>query len=205
MWQATSIIQKTGRKAYGSYELSLPKLRGILFLIDMDNRYLTISTTAQMIRYMTDYRIEEALNEAKPYASDGEYYNVFVTLGNKTLDYLEIGMASGQKNVHLETGEVSVYRHISFFEGLIALVAALVVGGIYFGVTAGKYRLKFGTYSYDFRKHSDFCLTHEKDKLIHHMVTRREIPTESSSDGDSGVSSVHSTDDNDHGGGSVGF
>ena len=38
--------------------------RGALFLIDMDNREIYLSTTGLMIRYMTDARVERLLDEA---------------------------------------------------------------------------------------------------------------------------------------------
>ena len=47
---------------------------GILFLIDMDNRELYISTNGQMIRYMTDSRINDVLDDVYNYAADADYY-----------------------------------------------------------------------------------------------------------------------------------
>ena len=45
---------------------------GNLFLIDMDNRELYIRPTE--IRYMTDSRIEDVLDDVYGYASDADYY-----------------------------------------------------------------------------------------------------------------------------------
>lgn len=52
----------------------VPTTRGILFLIDMDNRELYISTNGQMIRYMTDSRINDVLDDVYNYAADADYY-----------------------------------------------------------------------------------------------------------------------------------
>ena len=46
---------------------------GILYYIDMDDRYHYLSTTGAMIDYMTDARIENAIDEVTRYLSAGAY------------------------------------------------------------------------------------------------------------------------------------
>ena len=131
---------------------------GVALLIDMDNREIYISTCGGAIRYLTDARLDSILDEAYGYVSDGDYAGCLNVMLDGVSSYYERGIPKGQHNYDTETRDVSVYRSLTFTEIMVAVLAALAVGGIFFGVTVGKYRLKFGTWQYPFRDYGEVNL-----------------------------------------------
>ena len=77
---------------------------GILFLIDMDNRELYISTNGQMIRYMTDSRINDVLDDVYNYAADADYYGAAAAFLTDTEKCYSNGISRDQYNYDTETG-----------------------------------------------------------------------------------------------------
>ena len=105
---------------------------GMIYLIDMDNREIYLSTCGEAIRYLTDSRIDHILDEAYNCVADGDYYGTFVTFFDETDYYLNQGIPSDQYNYDVETGEKDYYydsyeapKRITLMEFVIALVAAL--------------------------------------------------------------------------------
>lgn len=183
---------------------------GILYLIDMDNREIYLSTCGNAIRYLTDSRIDHILDEAFYYVADGDYYGTFVTFFDETEDYLNQGIPSDQYNYDTETGERDYYydsyeepKRITLTEIVIALVAALAVAGGTAGFITAKYQLKFEDFHYDAYTDSDLQLSVKQDQLINKFVTHRRIPKNNGSSGGGGSrSSVHrSSSGRSHGGG----
>lgn len=184
---------------------------GVAVLIDMDNREITISTCGEAIRYLTDGRIEETLDEAYYDVSDGAYGDCLMTMLDGVDYAYDAGIPSGQYNYDIQTGEVSVYRSITWVEALGAAGLAVAVGVIIYVVVVGRYRLKFGAYQYDFRDNSNVALREKEDRFVHETTTHRRIPRQTSSGGSSsrsssGRSSTHrSSSGRSHGGGSRKF
>lgn len=132
---------------------------GVLFLIDMENGELWISTEGDMIRYLTDARIEAILDDVFGYAADGEFYESAVCF----LDDLEIcvsnGIAKDQYNYNEETGAVSRYRSIRWYEFLFAFLISAAVAGIAVFSVVRDYGMKnSGT-----RLAANFNLSYRKD------------------------------------------
>ena len=183
---------------------------GVALLIDMDNREITISTCGDAIRYLTDSRIDYILDDAYTDISNGRYGDCLETMLDGVTDYYHAGIPNGQYNYDTETGAVSVHRKITIVEFLIALAVAVGVGLVIYGGVVGKYRLKFNTYKYDFRKNGHVKLNIKDDSFINQTVTHRHIPRQTSSGGggghSSGRSSTHrSSSGRSHGGGSRKF
>ena len=102
---------------------------GVLLLLDMDNREIAVSTSGKMIRYLTDVRVETILDDVYERMVDEEYYEAAsVFLSDVEVCY-ENGIAGDQFTYDQETGRVSVYRRITVFEFLTALLLAAVCGG----------------------------------------------------------------------------
>lgn len=74
----------------------------------MDNRELYISTTGQMIRYMTDSRIEDVLDDVYGYASDADYYGAASAFLADTETCYANGISKDQYNYDTETGKTAV-------------------------------------------------------------------------------------------------
>ena len=70
---------------------------GIIFLIDMANRYPYISTTGEAILMYDDVRIDNMHNDAYSYLKSGDYYKAFETYGNSASDYASVGVPKSNK------------------------------------------------------------------------------------------------------------
>lgn len=185
---------------------------GVALLIDMDNREIAISTCGIAIRYLTDDRIDDILDEAYNDVSDAAYGDCLDTMLSGVEGYYHAGISEGQYNYDTETGKVSVYRTLTLTEALTALLVAAAAGVVVYVSVLGKYRLKFDTYKYEFRKNGRVNLRVKNDRFINQTVTQRRIPKQTSSSGrssthhSSGRSSTHrSSSGRSHGGGSRKF
>ena len=176
---------------------------GVCFLIDMDNREIYMSTTGSAIRILTDHRIDSIMDDSYEYAGDGEYAKCFETMIRETEDSFHEGIESGQYNYDRDTGEISkAPNRLTVWDMLISLIAAAVAGGAVIAVIAGKYRLKFGGWQYDFKSNSRLDLTNKTDRLVNTFRTVHHIQRDSG--GGSGSSGSCSTTHHSSGGGTHG-
>lgn len=176
---------------------------GVCFLIDMDNREIYMSTTGSAIRILTDHRIDSIMDDSYEYAGDGEYAKCFETMIRETEDSFHEGIESGQYNYDRDTGEISkAPNRLTVWDMLISLIAAAAAGGAVIAVIAGKYRLKFGGWQYDFKSNSRLDLTNKTDRLVNTFRTAHHIQRDSG--GGSGSSGPHSTTHHSSGGGTHG-
>lgn len=176
---------------------------GVCFLIDMDNREIYMSTTGSAIRILTDHRIDSIMDNSYEYAGDGEYAKCFETMIRETEDSFHEGIESGQYNYDRDTGEISkAPNRLTVWDMLISLIAAVAAGGAVIAVIAGKYRLKFGGWQYDFKSNSRLDLTNKTDRLVNTFRTAHHIQRDSG--GGSGSSGARSTTHHSSGGGTHG-
>lgn len=194
---------------------------GALCVIDMDNRQLYISTEGDMIRYLTDERIESIMDNAIGYVGDGEYAQGISVMLEDIKSYVAAGIVDGQYNYDRDTGEVSVYRKraVTFFEGLIAFLAAGTLAVLPCISTVKKYKMESEkrqalNYHLAYRGASAFAFTLTNDLFINKMVSQRRINQNVSGGGSGrsggrssgGRSTVHrSGGGRSHGGGGRGF
>ncbi len=221
-WQMNFLIVTTedtegktaGDYADDFYDLHFPENTqedGVLYLIDMEHREIYLSTSGIAIRYLTDQRIENLLDDAYGYVSEGDYFGTFESFLEGTVSYLKKGIPSDQYNYDTETGEIDPYKpkyQITPMECLIALIAGLAAAGGAMLFVKAKYQLKFEDFHYDAYTDSEVELTVREDHLINTMVTHRRIPRddEHSGGGHSSGSSVHhSSGGRSHGGGGRNF
>lgn len=169
---------------------------GVCFLIDMDNREIYLCTTGEAIRYLTDNRIEEVLDQGYPYVSSGDYGNCFTAMIESTQEMYGRGIYADQYNRE---------EHVPGLKGpeiLLAFAAALAASGILVLLVVRKYRVSINTYRYDFHSNSQVDLRVREDRFINQFVTRRTIPKANSGHG----SSTHSSaGGGTHGGGGRSF
>lgn len=164
---------------------------GMIYIIDMDNREINLTTCGLAIRYLTDDRINSILDDAYEYVAEGDYYGTFVAYFDSTEYYLNQGIPKDQYNYDTETGKVEYYdepARITSVEFLIALIAGLAaaVGTVAF-VTA-KYQLKFEDFHYNAHTASEVKLSVKQDRLVNKFVTHRRIPRNNGSSGGGGKS-----------------
>ncbi|MCI8886910.1 MAG: TPM domain-containing protein [Hungatella sp.] len=190
---------------------------GILFLIDMDNRELTFSTCGRAVRIFTDERIGHMLDGVYEGASEGDYRACADMFLSDAKRYVEAGIQGGQYNYDTETGKISVYRSIRWYEALLALaVSAFTAGAVCMGVK-GRYameesRQQIKNLNMAYRAEARFAYDNRGDRLVNQFVTSRVIPRSTGGGhgggglSSSGRSSTHrSSGGRSHGGGSRKF
>ena len=189
---------------------------GILFLIDMDNRELYISTNGQMIRYMTDSRINDVLDDVYNYAADADYYGAAAAFLTDTEKCYSNGISRDQYNYDTETGKISRYHHLDWYEILIAIGVAAACGGTAVATVLRSYSLHgedkrmAANFKLSYRRDSRFTMGNVlADALLTSYITQQVIQTQKNnrpgSGGGSfsggGRSSTHSYGGSSHGGG----
>jgi uncharacterized protein len=176
----------------------------------MNNREITVSTSGQMIRYITDARLSTLLDSVAPYLTGGEYgQGAFMALAQLSV-YLSNGIPSGQYNED-EEGAIDRYvkpRAVTLGEAAIAMLAGLASGAVLFFAIRHAYAMKGSAYKYDLQKNTTVNVTGATDVYLRTQVTR--TPRASSSSGGGGIgglrSSTHrSSSGRIHGGGSRRF
>lgn len=78
---------------------------GILYYIDMDDRYHYLSTTGVMQDYLTDARIENAIDEVTRYLSAGAYAQGASQMISIVRQYIRDGIPEGQYRYDVVTGQ----------------------------------------------------------------------------------------------------
>ena len=182
---------------------------GAAVLIDMDNREIAVSTSGEVIRYLTDDRIDGILDDAYEDVSNEAYSACLGTMVEGISEAYDAGIPAGQYNYDTETGEVSRHRTVTWMEILIAVILAVGSGAAVYAAVVGRYRLRFGGYQYDFRTNGTLRLDKKEDRFVDTVTTHRRIQTQSGgsgSGGGGGRSSTHrSRSGRSHGGGSRKF
>ena len=183
---------------------------GALLLIDMDNRELCISPEGKMVRYLTDSRIEAVLDDMYGYAAAGDYYQA----AGAFMEDLEVcydnGIAADQYNYDSETGKISRYRSVRWYEALFALAAAAACGGFAVLGVVREYNMRDeesrmeANFKLSYRKDSAFRMTQQVIASQDHRSSGRSGGGRSLSSG--GRSTTHrSSSGRSHGGGSRKF
>lgn len=197
------------------------KKSGILFLIDMDNRELVLSTDGECIRIFTDARIESILDDTYEGAVEGDYAASVEAFLEDARYYVKKGIVAGQYNYDTETGAISVYKSIRWYEALLAFaVSFIVAGGACLNVKR-QYKMEptssqKNNLNMAYRADSKFAFYDRNDVMVNSYVTTQVIPKKTTSSGgrssgggsrsSSTRSSTHrSSSGRSHGGGSRRF
>ena len=188
---------------------------GALFLIDMDNREIYILPVGAMNRFLTDERWNAILDDAYNEISQKEYRACAQSFLNGVTQYYKAGIPGGQFNYDKETGEVSVYRSIRWYEAALALLIGGAVAAAACGGVAAQYSMK-GTRILAkntlmaYRGISRFQYSNQTDDLINKTVTHVFIPPSNKGNGgggggggfsSGGQSTVHTSSGRTMGGG----
>lgn len=184
---------------------------GLLFLIDMDNREIYISTCGSGISYFTDQRINNMLDDAYDYVSDGDYYNACQSFLKNTDSYIKAGIPSNQFSYEGEF--VSSAKHKPFTNSygepltneniLLSVVAALLGGALIAFIVRFIVKRTYTHPRYTTPQTTPDDLSVRYSQKEDHFVTshtsRVKIETSSSSSG--GSSTHRSSSGRSHGGG----
>lgn len=166
---------------------------GVICVIDMDNREITVRAFGDCRFYITDNRTERILDAGYEAIQEERYGDTLKAMLREVKTAYEREEPGKNHLYDEDTEEITTYqqekqRGITRLEFLIAAAAAVAAGGITVGGIIGKYRLKFGGYKYPIEKNSSLNLRNQKDHLVNEFVTHRHIERESSSGSKSGGS-----------------
>ena len=185
---------------------------GVLYLIDMENREIHISTSGIMIYYLTDARIEQCLDDGYEYVSGSRYASGFQAMIRDTVSYVKSGEGADYTRDR-DTGEIIWLndpgkKRITTTEGLLAGLLGLLAGGGPMAGVFARYRMKTGGYQYDYRSNHGLNLYRRSDDFRTRRVTSRRIPKNRDGGGGfggGGGSTTHSSGGHSFGGGSRKF
>lgn len=164
---------------------------GVLFLIDMDNREIYMSTTGNAIKMYNDYRINSALDAVYQYMTDEDYYE-------GVTEYIEVISDYASK------GLPTVSETKSFSETLlISLGVGLVVTFIIMFILIKKNKLvRKATTAKEYLNKESVNINNVGEVFIGSNTVKHKIEHDSSSGG----SSTHSgSSGRSHGGGGRSF
>lgn len=186
------------------------KHSGVLFLIDMDNREIYISTTGYAIDLLTDYRINAILDAAYPYMPEQSYNMAAKAFLDGTEAFVEEGMVEGHYRYDTDKGRIVRPFYYYVVKLMIGMIAGAVVGLVVCTIIKAKYKAKFPKGTYSYKQNGKIRIETQRDDFLNQTVTHRRIPKQTSSGGSSrssgssssGRSSVHhSSSGRSHGGG----
>jgi len=180
----------------GGFGFGGPDGPGILYLIDMDNRRMEISTAGTAITYFTDDRIETILDKVYNDVSDGNYFDS----GKTFIKYVGLIM-------NLPPGERIPNQPMTWVHVLICFVAALIIGSIIVllmllpSLRGGKITVSGNDYFVS----SSANVKSRQDIFVNKTVTRRKIEPPKNNGGGGGSSTRTSSSGRTHGGGGRSF
>lgn len=135
---------------------------GVLFLFDMENRELWICPVGTMTRYLTDSRQDAILDDIYEYASEGNFYGAAKAFVEDVEICYDNGIAGDQYNQDVNTGKISRYHTIAWYEVLIAFAVAAACGGAaVFSVVR-----EYGLHGDETKLAANFKLSYRKDSAF---------------------------------------
>lgn len=176
---------------------------GVLFLVDMDNREIYMSTTGDAISMYSDLRIDMTLDAIYQEFSDKNYLQGITKFVTILENYDTMGLPSNKDSKYTIGADGDIYRSIPW---LIILGVPLVVTVIVIGVMIRKNKLvRVATSSREYLDKDSLKMKTLSDRLISTNTVAIPIST-NSSDGFGGGSSTHSgSSGSSHGGGGHSF
>lgn len=169
---------------------------GVLFLIDMYNREIYMTTTGYAINMYDDYRINEALDSVYTYMSDEDYYEGVSNFIDILDNYAGEGLPSYDYS--------GSYEEKSILEVLgVSVVISLVVTAIIIGILIFKNRMvRKATTAREYLNKESVVVNNVGEIFVNSNTIKHKIEHNSSSGG----SSTHSGSSGvSHGGGGRSF
>ena len=152
-------------------------------------------------------RIDNILDDAYYYVSEGDYAGCLSAMLSGAEKYYNAGIHEDQYNYDVETGAVSHYHKLTWMEVVPVLFLSVGVGVVIYLLVVRSYSIKGGRDSYQYTHYGKVDLTDFDDRFVHQTVTHHRIQTNSGgsgghSSGGGHRSSVHrSSSGRSHGGG----
>ena len=172
-----------------------PGRDGLLFLIDMDNREIYLSTSGSAIGLFTDSRVEAILDDAYAPLAEGDYYGAANRFLQGVRRYASLPPDSQNQTASLNPNSTPPEEAQGLTAGKVgvAVLGGAAAGLIFFGVVSARYRYKDPKYTYPLREKGRLQLTETNDVFLGQHVTHRRIqtPPKGGSGGSNGGSASH--------------
>lgn len=179
---------------------------GALLLLDMNQREIYLSTSGNMIDYITDKRRDQLLDDVAEAMKNGDYYQASRVYLSNMKGFVDDGVPSGSYRIDETTGKITYYKSITPLEFTIGLIIAAIAAIGFFVSVRLRYQLKAGTYRYPYRQNAQLNVTERQDQLVNSFVTTRRIPKASNNNrGGGGGSTTNSSGGGTFGGGGRSF
>lgn len=162
---------------------------GVLFLIDMQNREIYMSTTGTAIEMYNDYRINEALDSVYTYMSDEDYYEGT----SNYIDIIKDYAASGYPNNSTISNKGDRPSLITTM--LVSLIITIIIMGI---LISKNKMVRKATTAEEYLNKESVNIKNISDILVSSNTTKQKIEHNTSS---GGSSTHHSSSGGSHGGG----
>ncbi len=184
---------------------------GALYYVNFNanNRFEYLYTDGLMINYMTDARVEKALDKSNPLLREGLYAEGALAMIAAVQGFVKQGIPEGSYLYDYETGEhlTSYYKVITPTEMLVGAGICLIIGLAFVLIVRSRYKLKGSTYRYDYHDNAKLNMTEHEDQYLRTTVARAPRAQSSGGGGGGGLgggggSGVHS---GGGGGGGRGF
>ena len=183
---------------------------GIIFVVDMGDRWWHMGTTGKAITVFTDYGLEKIDDKVIGYLSDGNYYKCFYKFVELADDYINQYESTGEAyDVHRSSGSSSSAQErtteekieVLFISCFIGLIVALIVCLV---LKAQLKSAKMQTNAGQYIRTGSFRVTNAREYFLYKNVTRTKIDRDSGGGGGShrsGGSTTHrSSSGTSHGG-----
>ena len=162
---------------------------GVLFLIDMQNREIYMSTTGTAIEMYNDYRINEALDSVYTYMSDEDYYEGT----SNYIDIIKDYAASGYPNNSTISNKGDRPSIVT------TMIVSLIITIIIMGILISKNKMvRKATTAEEYLNKESVNIKNISDILVSSNTTKQKIEHNTSS---GGSSTHHSSSGGSHGGG----
>lgn len=175
---------------------------GIIFLIDMSNRYPYISTTGEAILTYDDERVDAMHDSAYDYLASAEYYKAFEAYVEKASNYAASGVPESNKYYCIDKdGEYykckSEPKKVNW---LVTILASCFGSFVPLLIHLRKYRgIKLATNANSYLKST--VMTNESDTFLTTFTTRTRRSSDSGGHSGGGSSISRGSSGRSHGGG----
>ena len=178
---------------YNGYGVGEDK-SGLLLLIDMDDRKVWISTSGEAIKYFTDSRIQNIVDDITTQLKNADYFEGCNEFINDINYYAEEGIPGQYTYNEAERTQKVIF---------IGLGAGLIVASVVSLLVVNSYKNSKSISTANYVDSNSIVFTRKKDRFISTYTSKTKIERNNSS---SGGSSTHtSSSGNTHGGGGGSF
>lgn len=138
---------------------------GVIYLIDMDNREIYISTTGKTSDYLTEARLESIFDVAADYASQGSFYKAVSSEISMSSEYFQSGSPVDRQKAAVQIAVIITGAVIG------AASAAIWVMALH-----REYSFKEIGEIYEYSSKSKTNFSVNSDKLVNSFITTRIRP-----------------------------